>query len=176
MPRTDDDIVVSIDRTTNCVPFSPARIRDLILLVCRRFRIRRASVDLAITDNSGIRRVNRRFFASSAVTDCISFDLTDPTEPGRCFSIIANAELAQRQALLRGHSSRSELALYIVHGMLHQLGFDDLTVAKAERMHREEDRLLERAGYGVVYHNAASSRCRRCPALSDPNSRRRSEP
>ncbi len=176
MPRTNDDIVVSIDRTTDCVPFAPARIREWVRFVCRRFRIRRASIDLAITDNPGIRRVNRRYFASSAVTDCISFDLTDRSEPGHCFSIIVNAELAQRQALLRGHSSRSELALYIVHGMLHQLGFDDLTVAKAERMHREEDRLLERAGYGVVYHNDASWRCRRCPALSGPRSRRRSAP
>ena len=176
MSRTNDAIVVSIDRTTDCVPFAPTRIRELVRLVCRRFRIRRASVDLAITDNPGIRRVNRRFFASSAVTDCISFDLTDSSEPGRCFSIVANAELAQRQALLRGHSSRAELALYIVHGMLHQLGFDDLTVAEAERMHHEEDRLLERAGYGIVYHNAVSSRCRRRSALSGPRSRGRSAP
>jgi probable rRNA maturation factor len=175
MPRTDDDIVVSIDLTTDCVPFAPARIRELVRFVCRHFRIRRASVDLAITDNPGIRRVNRRFFASSAVTDCISFDLTDPSEPGRCFSIIVNAELAQRQALLRGHSSRAELALYIVHGMLHQFGFDDLTVAAAERMHRQEDHLLARAGYGVVYHNAASSGPRRS-VLSSPRSKRRPAP
>jgi probable rRNA maturation factor len=174
MSLTAEAIRVSIDRTTDRVPFAPARIRELVQFVCRRFRIRRASIDLAITDNPGMRRVNRRFFASSAVTDCISFDLTDPMELGRCFSIVANAELAQRQALLRRHSSRSELALYIVHGMLHQLGFDDLTVAKAERMHRQEDRLLEQAGYGTVYHNAASS-CRR-PALSSSGSRRRPAP
>jgi probable rRNA maturation factor len=175
MPRTDDAILVSIDRTTDCVPFAPARIRELVRLVCRRFRIRRAAIDLAITDDRGMRRVNRRYFASTAVTDCISFDLTDPTEPGRCFSIIVNAEQAQRQSRLRGHSSRAELALYIVHGMLHQLGFDDLTVAKAERMHRQEDRLLEQAGYGPVYQNAASTG-RRCPASADPSSKRRPAP
>jgi probable rRNA maturation factor len=172
MPRTDDAILVSIDRTTDCVPFAPARIRELVRLVCRRFRIRRAAIDLAITDDRGMRRVNRRYFASTAVTDCISFDLTDPTEPGRCFSIIVNAEQAQRQSRLRGHSSRAELALYIVHGMLHQLGFDDLTVAKAKRMHREEDSLLERAGYGIVYHNDASLPGR-CPGMSTSASRRR---
>jgi probable rRNA maturation factor len=174
MPRTDDAIVVSIDRTTECVPFAPARIRELVRLVCGRFRIRRASIDLAITDNSGMRRVNRRFFSSSAVTDCISFDLTDPTEPGRCFSIVVNAELAQRQSDVRGHSSRAELALYIVHGLFHQLGFDDLTIAKARRMHHQEDRLLQQAGYVIVYHNAASS-CRR-PALSSSGSPRRPAP
>jgi probable rRNA maturation factor len=175
MPRTDDAIAISIVRTTDCVPFAPARIRDLVRFVCSRFRLRRALVDLSITDNPGIRRVNRRFFASSAVTDCISFDLTDPSEPGRCFSIVVNAELARRQARLRGHSARAELALYIVHGMLHQLGFDDLTVATAKRMHREEDRLLEQAGYGSVYHNAASSG-RRCPASTGPRSKRRPAP
>ena len=59
MSRTNDAIVVSIDRTTDCVPFAPTRIRELVRLVCRRFRIRRASVDLAITDNPGIRRATR---------------------------------------------------------------------------------------------------------------------
>lgn len=169
MPRTDA-IVVSIDRKTDSVPFAPRRIRQLVRSICRRFRIRRANVDLAITDDSGIRRVNRRYFASSAITDCISFDLSDRFDPARCFAIVVNAELARRQARLRGHSPRAELALYIVHGILHQLGFDDRTIAEARRMHREEDRLLQRTGFGVVYHNASS--LSRCPATMSSDSRR----
>jgi probable rRNA maturation factor len=152
MSRGNDAICVSIDRATGCVPLGPARLRELVAAVLRRFRIRRASVDLIIADNAGMCRVNRRYFSSSAVTDCISFDLTDRLDDRRSFSIIVNAELAKRQAKLRGHSARAELALYIVHGLLHQLGFDDLTSKDAERMHLEEDRILQQAGYGRVYH------------------------
>ncbi len=161
MPRVSDAIAVSIDRTTDCVPFAPIRIRELVRFVCRRFRVRRAAIDLVIADDSGIRRINRRFFSRSAITDCISFDLSDPFDPGRCFAIVVNADLALRQARLRGHSPRAELALYLVHGLLHQFGFDDRTTAGARRMHHEEDRILRKAGYGVVYQNTRSpSRCR----------------
>ncbi|NLH17724.1 MAG: rRNA maturation RNase YbeY [Phycisphaerae bacterium] len=171
MPRTDA-IVVSVDRRTDSVPFALSRIRELVRSICRRHRIRRANIDLAITDDTGMRRVNRRYFASSAITDCISFDLSDHFDPVRCYAIVVNADLARRQARLRGHSPRAELALYIVHGILHQLGFDDLTIAEARRMHREEDRLLQRAGFGVVYHNASSPS--RCPAMTSSDSRRSS--
>ena len=37
------------------------------------------------------------------------------------------------------------------HGLLHQLGFDDLQPEQARRMHREEDAILQDAGYGKVY-------------------------
>ena len=59
-----------------------------------------------------------------------------------------------RQAAQRGHSTEAELALYLTHGLLHNLGFNDADKAAAERMHDMEDEILQQAGFGVVYNRS----------------------
>ena len=50
-----------------------------------------------------------------------------------------------------GHSAEAEIALYITHGLLHNLGFDDASEQQAEEMHRMEDEILQQAGFGTVF-------------------------
>ena len=68
------------------------------------------------------------------------------------FELVVNGEMAVRQAKQRGHSGEAELALYVTHGLLHNLGFDDSTKKKAQKMHRAEDEILQQFGYGLVYN------------------------
>jgi probable rRNA maturation factor len=84
-------------------------------------------------------------------TDVLSFDLSDEFEPKPSFALIVNAAMAARQATERGHSAQAELALYITHGLLHNLGYDDLDDEQALQMHRMEDHILERHGFGRVF-------------------------
>jgi probable rRNA maturation factor len=72
----------------------------------------------------------------------------------KSFELVFNAEMAVKEANLRGHSSEAELALYITHGLLHNLGFDDSTQSQAEKMHNIEDEILQQLGYGPVYNRA----------------------
>jgi probable rRNA maturation factor len=109
------------------------------------------TVDITITGNAEIRRVNKRFLNHTSVTDCISFDLSDNQDCGRLFEVIVNGELAVSQARRRGHPPEAELALYITHGLLHNLGFSDLKDEQAKKMHKTEDKILRQFGYGPVY-------------------------
>ena len=95
---------------------------------------------------------NKQFLNKDMATDVISFDLSDEFEPGRNFQIVVNLEQACRQGKKRGHSAESELALYITHGLLHQLGYDDLEPQQAGQMHEKEDAILQSNGFGVIYH------------------------
>jgi probable rRNA maturation factor len=65
--------------------------------------------------------------------------------------LLVCADEAGRQAELRGFTVERELLLYIVHGVLHCLGFDDHNETDSARMHAEEDRLLAAAGVGATY-------------------------
>ena len=65
-------------------------------------------------------------------------------------------EVAAREAALRGHPVRQEILLYIVHGILHGCGFDDLVPEAAARMHAEEDRILALLGVEATYTREAS--------------------
>ena len=104
-----------------------------------------------IVDDKQIKKVNKEFLGRSYVTDVISFDLSDENSDGRVFELVINAQEAQRQAKSRGHSAEAELALYVVHGFLHDVGFDDAKQREAARMHKMEDEILEEFGYGITY-------------------------
>ncbi len=132
-----------------------AGFRKLIRIICGRFKVSKAIVSLTIAGDAQIRKINKQFLGHKGTTDCISFDLSDkrPGKNTKVFDVIVNSQMAKRQAKLRGHSPDAELALYVTHGMLHNLGFDDLKPAAAKKMHKTEDEILQQFGYGPVYGN-----------------------
>ncbi|QQS10356.1 MAG: rRNA maturation RNase YbeY [Phycisphaerales bacterium] len=67
--------------------------------------------------------------------------------------ILACVDEAQRQVKTRGHAVEREVLLYIVHGVLHCLGFDDHDAEAAALMHRVEDAVLSAVGVGPVFHS-----------------------
>jgi probable rRNA maturation factor len=129
------------------------RLETLVGDICREQGCRRADIDISLVDDAGIIAVHRQFLNSDATTDVISFDLTDAAEDRRSFQIVVNVEMARRQSARRGHAVEAEVALYITHGLLHQLGFDDITPSQAEQMHQKEDAILQTYGYGIIYHH-----------------------
>lgn len=132
-----------------------SKLETLVRTVCENFEALDTRVNVAIVDDAGIIEVHRQFLQKDTATDVISFDLSDEFEPGRTFQIVVNAEMADRQAAERGHSPEAELALYITHGLLHNLGFDDAEAEQARKMHETEDSLLQQLGFGIIYHRNA---------------------
>jgi probable rRNA maturation factor len=132
----------------------PSELVQLVRAVCERFGVRQATVSVGIVDDSEITELNRRFLDHEGTTDCLSFDLSDEADRAgqRVFDLIVNDALAAREAARRGHTGRAELALYVTHALLHNLGFDDATAEGADEMHRAEDEILKDLGYGLVYN------------------------
>jgi probable rRNA maturation factor len=113
------------------------------------------SLSIVLTDNRHIRDLNRQYLGHDTFTDVISFPLEDLDWPsgngGLNGEIIASAELANQQAQSSNGDPRAELMLYLIHGLLHLMGYDDRTPQAAKRMHEREDTLLENLGFGSVY-------------------------
>jgi len=128
------------------------RLKKLVKAVCNRFNLSKATISIAIVGNSQIRKLNKQFLNKDRLTDCLSFNLSD--NDTNSFELIVNGEMAVKKAKQQGHSAEAELALYITHGLLHNLGFDDSTKKQAEKMHNTEDEILQRLGYGRVYNRA----------------------
>ena len=158
--KRDKNIAVLVSRHFMDIKFSIPKMKKLIKSIGLRFNLADASVSIAIVDDDEITRVNKRFLNHDNTTDCISFDLSDDKHPAetdgnytRVFDVIVNGQMAVRQSEQRGHSPESELAPYVTHGMLHNLGFDDATEMQAAKMHHTEDEILEQFGYGSVYRD-----------------------
>jgi probable rRNA maturation factor len=132
------------------------RYRKLVKDVCRRFNAPETTVSVVLADDAEITTLNSRYLHKKRTTDVLSFDLSE-NENTQIFELIVNAQMATRQAHARQHDPASELALYIVHGLLHNLGFDDSSTTHAETMHEMEDEILQQNGFGMVYNRPERS-------------------
>ncbi|MBN1457628.1 MAG: rRNA maturation RNase YbeY [Sedimentisphaerales bacterium] len=143
------DITVDITSQHNDLKADFEKFKDLVYSICLKFGLKKASVGIAVVDDVKITAVNSQFLKEQNTTDVISFNLSD--DDATTFELIVNADEAKRQAQKRSHSIEAELALYITHGMLHNLGFDDADRRQAEKMHKTEDDILQQAGFGIIY-------------------------
>ena len=150
--KKGDAISVQITRKFAEIKIRPARLKRLVADICKRFGVSHALVTVILADNVETRRINKHFLNYNRLTDCLSFDLSDEDTGDKHFELVVNAEMALREAQRRGHSGEAEVALYIIHGLLHHFGFDDLRPSQAEIMHRTEDEILRQQGYGAVYY------------------------
>jgi len=144
-------VIVHITRDFKNIICPQRKFIKLVRAICNRFGLASATVGIAIVGNKHIRKLNARFLNHKNFTDCLAFDLSDGRAGHRLLELVVNGERAKSQAAKMGHPAQAELALYITHGLLHNLGFDDLLPKKANQMHRLEDEILMRQGFGLVY-------------------------
>ena len=159
--KQNQDIVVQIAKDFKGINVCLPKLRKLVKTICNRFtrhqiRNTRYEISIAIVDDTRIRKVNSQFLNRKSTCDCLSFDLSDDEgqRSSKLFELVVNGEMAVKEANSRGHSSEAELALYITHGLLHNLGFDDSTQSQAQKMHDTEDEILQQIGYGSVYNSS----------------------
>lgn len=161
------DVVVQITKKFKDIDVNLPKLKKLVKTICTHFTrdeilYTRYEISIALVDGAEIRRVNRRFLHRNRTTDCLSFDLSDDdTSAAKSFELLINAEKAVREAIWQGHPCEAELALYVTHGLLHNLGFDDSTPAQAKKMHNTEDEILQQLGYGSVYNKNVKAQKRR---------------
>ena len=98
-----------------------------------------AALSLAFVDDATSHRLNKQFLDHDEPTDVITFPLSGPGAKTLEGELVIGAEVARRVAAERGHDEQAELALYVVHGVLHLCGYDDKAPA-AERTMRERER------------------------------------
>ena len=89
-------------------------------------------------------RVNQQFLAHAGSTDVITFSHAEPGEARLHGEIFICVSDAVAQAAEWGTTWPEEVVRYLVHGVLHLRGYDDLEPAKRRVMKRHENRLLAR--------------------------------
>lgn len=121
-----------------------------------------AEVNLTLTDNEGIREVNKAYRSIDAPTDVLSFpmlsyetagdfskledDYDDNFNPdtGEIMlgDILISTDRVREQAVSYGHSEKREYAFLIVHSMLHLFGYDHMTPEEAAVMEEKQSGIL----------------------------------
>jgi probable rRNA maturation factor len=125
----------------------------------------RAGLELAVVlvDDARLAELHERVLDDPAPTDVITLDL-GAEGGGPAGELWVSHERARRVARRRGGSERRELALYLVHGVLHLCGFDDREPRARRRMRAAERAVLRALGYVERRPRAARTGRARPPA------------
>jgi probable rRNA maturation factor len=91
-------------------------------------------------------RLNETFLQHSGSTDVITFDYSENPSSALHGEIFICIDDARAQAREFRTSWQSEITRYVIHGILHLRGFDDLRPAARRKMKVEENRLLKKIG------------------------------
>ena len=150
------DFDIQISDRQQVLDVNEKRLRRTIEQVLDRLEVSAAVVSLAIVDDAAISELTLKYFGRAEAIDVLSFDLRDETQDSGAAGaldceVIVNGARALQVARAQDRDPQAELHLYVVHGLLHQLGYDDQSDAQAQKMHAEEDRLLQELGFGKVF-------------------------
>lgn len=112
-------------------------------------------ISLVFTDSETVQRLNRDYRGVDEPTDVLAFYMLPHKEADSSFAlppdgvtrlgeVIISYPQAAEQAKKQGHSPETELALLIVHGILHLLGYDHEEPEEESKMRERERELLEK--------------------------------
>jgi len=114
-----------------------------------------AEIGLVITDSKTIQKLNRTYRGDDKSTDVLAFHMTPSTNQKtehpfvdppdgvhHLGEVVISYPQAVKQAQQQGNSIERELALLIVHGVLHLLGYDHELPHENQQMRAKENEIL----------------------------------
>lgn len=93
-------------------------------------------IEITLLGEAAISKVHGEFLDDPTPTDVITFEHGE---------ILIGVPIAAANAKKFGHPMLHEIALCAIHGLLHLLGYDDLTESERVIMHRRQDAILAAA-------------------------------
>ena len=106
-----------------------------------------AEISIVLVDDATIHALNDRHLGHDWPTDVISFPtLRARTKCRSPASWWSPPRWPRRPRDEAGTDPDAELALYVVHGLLHLCGYDDQTPEDRTRIRRREDEILASEG------------------------------
>ena len=110
-------------------------------------KVSNAVLNIIIVDNEYIHKINREYRGVDRETDVISFALEDDDTfvklPIRVLGdIYISIDRVKSQALEYGHSETREISFFILHGILHLLGYDHMNEEDEKIMFNKQDNIL----------------------------------
>lgn len=133
---------VTVASPQELIEIDRGKMRETARAVLEGEGVADAAVSLAFVDNPTIHALNKRHLDHDEPTDVLSFPYSAPNAKKLQGELVIGVEVAKAQAESRGHDLQAELALYVIHGLLHLCGHEDKTEAGAKAMREREQHYL----------------------------------
>ena len=146
-----DGLRIEIENESKKVLFDESRASGLLRQILTDAGVERGFLEIAIVDNPTIHRLNTQFLGHDYPTDVLAFELERDCEAALLEgNVIVSDETALERAADYGWPPENELLLYVVHGTLHLVGYDDHAPEDEQLMRAKEREYLGRIGIAAI--------------------------
>ena len=162
-------LIIEIKNQQKKIKLNPSRIIKITKKFLCHLKIQRAQLSVAFVTDRKIKVINRKYLGHDYATDVLAFDLNDEVFSGISISpqgrrsipsslegeIVISTVTACKNAKRFKTTPDQEILLYLAHGILHLVGFDDHFAKGIKKMRFKEKELmgllgrLESKKYGV---------------------------
>jgi probable rRNA maturation factor len=157
-PKIPSTVTLTVSNRQRVRKINPRLVKEIAAATLEDLKIQEAELGIVLVGAKEMASLNESFLGHEGPTDVITFDYSESGAPcegtrptsadrspagiqGEIFICVPEAE---RQAKLFGTNWQSEVVRYIIHGILHLAGYDDLQTVARKKMKREEERLLSK--------------------------------
>ena len=109
-------------------------IKNIVSIILKTEK-REGDISIAFIGSGRMRKLNKKYRKSNKVTDVLAFDY------GEIFICLSQAK---KQAKKLGHSLKEELAILLIHGILHLTGYKDKTKKDLNKMLKKQREICQK--------------------------------
>lgn len=137
---------VLVSNKQRILPLSLASVRKVVIRSLVLEGVTCDEVSIGFVDVPTICSLHDRFFNDPSPTDCITCPIDPPNTPGYC--VLGEVFVSPQAAIDYVATDDKEkiyweLTLYVIHGLLHLLGYDDIEEEDEREMRAAEQRILK---------------------------------
>jgi probable rRNA maturation factor len=136
---------IYISNRQNTFKISNPKIKKIISKVIASENQRCDEVSISFVSLQEICQLHEQFFNDPSPTDCISLPMDDEEEQEYRVlgEVFVCPEIAIKYCLRKNTDPFLEIILYVVHGLLHLMGYDDITQNDRRKMRKAEKKHMD---------------------------------
>lgn len=133
---------ITIKNLQNKLTVNPEKIKKLIRNILKIEKINKPGwINICLVNNPTIKKFNTEFHNTKSATDVLAFNLSADKKVIQA-DIIVSTDTAKKQATIFKTTPNYELSLYLAHGVLHILGYNDNNKKQAAIMRKKESKYV----------------------------------
>jgi len=140
-------IKISIKNLQEKIKINSRSLKALATKVLKHQGITDAELSIVLVDDLQIADLNKRYLNHDYSTDVLAFRMADGAHgeinPRILGDVVLSVDTAKTQATKLKLSIESEVNLYLIHGILHLLGFSDKTKSGFNKMKKMQEELMD---------------------------------
>lgn len=136
---------INIDNLQDIIDIPENTIKAIVSMVLNQEKIHTNELTVHFVTKESISELHNHYFNDPSPTDCISLPIDSSKSPS-AYKILGDVfvcpEVAQEYAQEHSLDPIQEIFLYVIHGILHLVGYDDIKKSDRKIMRKKEKQYM----------------------------------